>query len=505
MGGGSASLELAAKTEVAAVASGEEKEVLALVSIRAPEQECSRTPLDLVAVIDVSGSMAGEKLQLVIAGLKFLVSQLLPADRFSLVLYDSEVRILFALTAATSEFVEVAKQKIAQIRAGSSTNLSGGLLKGLDILKEGGGADAKKSPSTEVPSKRAKTTKEEKMDTVARHRISSLLLFTDGIANCGITDVNALVESIQAYRAEPELKNATIHTFGFGADHQAEFLQSLSKAGDGSYWFLEKPDEIPTTLAQSLGGLLTTVAQNIQLCIFGGGEGVVRILGQFDGREDTTTTTTTSVSDKNAVVNGKLKLELGDMYAGERRDILVRLLLPKLLSTDEKAVSAAAATCLVELWYFNVSDTAPATQHISLSVERKDSVVDDATTTPDPDFALHRCRLAAAAALQFAREGSAESLEAVQRRLTTTIAFIRGWPGIAVHPLIREMLDDLSECAAKSETINSYLSLGQKVAMSAGTSHFKQRSSKPTSKGAGYTTSTSYGLSELALGSSSNI
>ena len=53
------------------------EEIWALVTLKAPENEDEnkRAPIDVVAVIDKSGSMAGHKLKLVKQTLEFVISQ----------------------------------------------------------------------------------------------------------------------------------------------------------------------------------------------------------------------------------------------------------------------------------------------------------------------------------------------------------------------------------------------------------------------------------------------
>lgn len=52
-------------------------------------------------------------------------------DRLSVVTYDSNVKVDFPLTVMTAENKERTKVMVKAIRDGSSTNLCGGLLKGL--------------------------------------------------------------------------------------------------------------------------------------------------------------------------------------------------------------------------------------------------------------------------------------------------------------------------------------------------------------------------------------
>ena len=79
-------------------------------------------------------------------------------DRLSVVTYDTNVHLDFGLMKMTKENKENCLTKIRNITDGSRTNLSGGLLKGLDQIGSRVG---------------------EKND------VASVLLFTDGLANHG--------------------------------------------------------------------------------------------------------------------------------------------------------------------------------------------------------------------------------------------------------------------------------------------------------------------------------
>jgi hypothetical protein len=48
------------------------------------------------------------------------------------------------------------------------------------------------------------------------------------------------------------LELGTLHTFGYGSDHNGTFLTNLAQAGKGSYYFLEKPDDIPNSFGMSI-------------------------------------------------------------------------------------------------------------------------------------------------------------------------------------------------------------------------------------------------------------
>ena len=94
-----------------------------------------RAPVDLVVVIDRSGSMSGEKLELVGKVLHFVAQHLKSIDRLSIVTYDSNVEELVSLMNITHKNRDEIDAKIERIYARGGTNLSGGLLKGMNIMK----------------------------------------------------------------------------------------------------------------------------------------------------------------------------------------------------------------------------------------------------------------------------------------------------------------------------------------------------------------------------------
>jgi len=65
----------------------EEVMLPAMVSLKT--EGGSRTSVDLICVIDVSGSMMGEKIELVRSTMKYLLEALTPADRLSIITFEN--------------------------------------------------------------------------------------------------------------------------------------------------------------------------------------------------------------------------------------------------------------------------------------------------------------------------------------------------------------------------------------------------------------------------------
>ena len=71
-----------------------------IINLFAPEvkeQEEKRVSADLICVIDISGSMQGEKIEQVKESLNILVDMMDPKDRIALVLFDQQAKLLYDL------------------------------------------------------------------------------------------------------------------------------------------------------------------------------------------------------------------------------------------------------------------------------------------------------------------------------------------------------------------------------------------------------------------------
>ncbi|EFC47613.1 predicted protein [Naegleria gruberi] len=220
-----------------------ETDLYCMATLQAPEFEADerkeRKGIDLICVVDKSGSMAGSKIEMVKSTLAFMFDQLKPTDRIALVEFDSNISTSLQFTNMNESGRSKAKQVVSNIRAGSCTNLSGALFEGLRLIGQRTNAN----------------------------EVTSLLLFTDGLANEGITNTNEIVKKMTTMIHEEIRTNLTVFTFGFGTDTDANMLTSISQAGNGLYYFLQTTDDIPKAFGNVIGGLISVVGQNIKVKI----------------------------------------------------------------------------------------------------------------------------------------------------------------------------------------------------------------------------------------------
>lgn len=392
-----------------------------------------RAPVDVVAVIDRSGSMAGEKLRLVKVALEFMVGQLKATDRAGIVTYDTNVAVPVPPTLLTDASKKKVLEVVRKIEAGDSTNLSGGLFEGLAQIS---------SMSRSVVE-----------DSGTGNRVASVFLFTDGMANSGL---QSLAEITPILRSMLDGKNYTVFTFGFGSDHDAQLLKGLAEVGRGMYYFMAHADDIPVAFADCLGGLLSVVAQNIELEfeVVGNSCAISRLLTRFP--------VTTHQPQR------RVSVHVNDIYADESKDLLVDLMLSSL---SQESLQQPLLT--VRLRYMDVVLSKLETCETTIHVDRtKHEKLD----TPNLCVDEQRNRYNVATALDEANAlGSKGDLKAAKLLLQQVGEELAAGPsnGSAITLELKAQVQQIGERLSSAEEYHAY---GSKAMAQIANEHFYQRS-----------------------------
>ncbi|CAH8362432.1 unnamed protein product [Eruca vesicaria subsp. sativa] len=255
------------------------KDFSVLINLKAPtaSNSSSRAPVDLVTVLDVSGSMAGTKLALLKRAMGFVIQNLGPLDRLSVISFSSTARRNFPLRLMTETGKQEALQSVNSLVSNGGTNIAEALRKGAKVLVE----------------RRFKNS------------VSSIVLLSDG--------QDTYTQGSDYITFLPKEKRIPVHAFGFGADHDASLMHSIAENSGGTFSFIESETFIQDAFAQCIGGLLSVVVQ--ELCVKVECVRPVMRIGsvkagsyRFDSRTG--------------------KIGVGDLYAEEERNFLVNLDVP---------------------------------------------------------------------------------------------------------------------------------------------------------------------------------
>eukprot|EP01147_Barroeca_monosierra_P010933 gene10933-3007_t len=428
------------RTEFTAYTRSSTHDVNSVVHIKAPDyegEESSRGTTDIVTVIDTSGSMSGSKLQLAKSTLNFLVKNLTQNDRLSLVSYDSNIQLAFPLTKMDSSGKKFAEDAIAALHAGSCTNLSGGLFKGIEQMQT--------------------------RDT--KNNVSSILLMTDGIANEGLVG-QQLLDTTR--RLVGERSDFTIYTFGYGSDHEADLLRNISEIGNGMYYFIEGDESIAEAFGDCLGGLLSVVAQNISVQINTENNATIEALLM-------------DVNHTFSPDRKQLSITLADIQAEEERDIVLKLRIPSLPEEDKNEASTGNgrnmeytyATANIE--YVDVISAAFLKRHANMTLQRPSQPPVQAL--PDKNVTRQIRRVEATEAMRSAREladhGDFTTARENLSKIRTTLEAERGGDSYLDH-----LTRDLDDCMEGVSSKEAYRSKGACVMSSAFQMHGRQRATK---------------------------
>jgi Ca-activated chloride channel family protein len=212
-----------------------------LVRLQAPAEnntpgttETTRKPLALAIVLDRSGSMAGAKLREARRCTERILQSLADTDMASLTVYDDAVDTLLG-AAPLSTLRPVVHGVVNSINEDGSTNLHGGWLQGADTL-------AALSSSG---------------------RICRVMLLSDGQANAGLTEPEAIYEQVAALARA----GITTTTVGFGSHFNEALMTGMAQAGMGNAWYGERAEDLEEAFESELSLLQATAYTDVSLRI----------------------------------------------------------------------------------------------------------------------------------------------------------------------------------------------------------------------------------------------
>nr|POE59371.1 hypothetical protein CFP56_24640 [Quercus suber] len=243
-----------------------------------------QTPLDIVVVVPISSSMQGLKSNLLRDALRFLVASLGDRDRMGVVTFGSGNGCvpLVDMTAKTwsgwyrtIESIRTTIQKHTRTDAAEGTNTA------IDLL----------------------------MQRKASNTLASILLISDS-PNVDHENANSVV-------LRAETAKIPIHTFGLGLSHQPDTLVKISTGTKALYTYVKDWMMLRECLAGCLGLLQSSSHQDVKLKLRLPSGSPAKLVKASGGLGVTKSAT-----------GRDIEVLLGDLHFGDKRDILVQLVMP---------------------------------------------------------------------------------------------------------------------------------------------------------------------------------
>ncbi|HMI94261.1 MAG TPA: VWA domain-containing protein, partial [Polyangiales bacterium] len=199
----------------------------------------ARPPLALALVVDVSGSMAGQKMEFVRSGLELLVDGMRDEDQLSLITYSDAADVVVPMGRVGDNRVALGRA-VAALRADGGTNLHGGLIAGYREVQAG-------------------------YDSARQNRV---ILLSDGNPTAGVTASDSILTDSRAFNSD----GIGLTTIGLGADFNIALMRGLAQQADGNFYFLEDTGAIDEVFAEELSYFVVPIAFDLELSLGAGPE-----------------------------------------------------------------------------------------------------------------------------------------------------------------------------------------------------------------------------------------
>ena len=340
----------------------------------APGPARRRPPVNLAFVLDRSGSMGGQdKLGLARQAVLEAIHRLEAPDRFAAVVYDNVVDVVLGSVVASEDSRRLAAERLRTIDARGTTDLHGGWLAGCEQVASG----------------------------LQPEGVNRVLLLTDGLANVGVTDRDALTGAAYDLRR----RGVTTSTFGVGPDFDETLLQGMADAGGGHFYFIGDVAQMRDHITSEVGETLEVVAREVVLELVLPESVRVEALSPFRLEQR----------------GGRAHVFLGDMVSGQVLTIVLRLTFDfgevgREIGTLVRVVDRDGAFDRARPALEPVSVTWAYADHDANDAQPRDRTVDRAVATLFADRARQE-------AVRLNREGrydeAGKVLDAVRRRVAS--------------------------------------------------------------------------------------
>ncbi|MTJ47916.1 VWA domain-containing protein [Dolichospermum sp. UHCC 0259] len=271
------------------------------ISISAIPAEFEQSlPLNLCLILDQSGSMSGEPMNIVIQAVEELLDQLKVGDRISIIGFAGTSGVIIP-NQIVQDIESIKTQLKANLKAAGGTVIAEGLSLGITELLKG-----------------------------TKGAVSQAFLLTDGHGDNGLQiwkwqiGPNDNKRCLQLAKKAAKL-NLTINTLGFGDDWNPDLLEKIADAGGGTLAYIENPEQAVTQFARLFRRVQSVGLTNAHLLL-----SLVPAVRLAELKPVAQVVPDTIELPVETDANGTLVVRLGDLMKDGERVVLANIYLGQL-------------------------------------------------------------------------------------------------------------------------------------------------------------------------------
>ena len=190
-----------------------------------------RPPLDLAVAIDKSGSMAGERFDLVRAAIEESLAFLTEDDRMAIVTYGSSAKLVQRSIRMDTSGKDKIRAELEALTSGGSTNMEEGMERAFNALNLTEGAEQR------------------------------VLLFTDVEPNVGATGVSEFKQMVDDWAAE----SVHLSVFAVGSTMSADVLDGMARIRGANAFVISDEDTTRERFATDFEYMMVPVAFDLDI------------------------------------------------------------------------------------------------------------------------------------------------------------------------------------------------------------------------------------------------
>ncbi len=205
-------------------------------SINEQLSKAEKLPANYIFVIDTSGSMQGQKLDMVKSAVAKLFLSLKETDVIGIIAFSNKTQTILKATPVADITPEDFSEVISGLTAKGGTDVNTGLSFGFEEISRYG----------------------------TPYSVNQVFLFSDGNPTSGETNWRKIRQNITKKAKD----NTKLSLFAFGTDANIRELNALAGVTGGVYTFVTQPDDVHFALNKELKRRDEVAAINVQMQIF---------------------------------------------------------------------------------------------------------------------------------------------------------------------------------------------------------------------------------------------